>query len=81
MSNQQSTQYYGPAPAAWYGCYPPGREPKYPWVPDEPVNPWTKENDEEHNKEIADILKEIQKLLEKLSKLTPKNKKNRNEKE
>jgi hypothetical protein len=72
-----------------YGCYPPGREPRGPWIPDEQTeSPWTKKDDDVLNKEIKEILdelkeenealkEEIEKLKKKLCRRSkkPKNKK------
>jgi hypothetical protein len=64
-----------------YGCYPPGREPKGPWIPDEQTNPWTKKDDDIFNKEIKEILDELKEeneaLKEEIEKLKRKLRRNK----
>jgi len=72
-------------------CYPPGKEPKYPWIPSDETNPpwWEEKKEDKRTKDInnlTDEVRELNKLLEQLlKKLLKKNKrtpkKNRNKKE
>ncbi len=69
MSRQMTTTLYG--------CHPPGREQKSPWIPDEQTDsPWTKKDDDTFNKEIKEILDELKEeneaLKEEIEKLKRK---------